>query len=703
LQYSDISGTPSIPTGELVNDTTPQLGGDLDVNGKKIKSTTDVVVQVDSDNNTALSKFIIQNGAGTQVFSVDEEGTKLSTTGADNDIKIGNLDGSLGSFNGISLNGDLTYPGIVGFAGGSNQNDYFYLFGEIIDIRAGGASDASVRIEETSGNTRVVINSTFPIPQTHNFYVVGTGKFTGNVDVGAGLDVTGNITVTGTVDGIDIATDVAANTAKVGYTDAAVDLRIAAASLDDLSDVDTTTTAPTNGDALVWDNSASKWVPDGSGGSGGGGSDSFNTIQVSGQSDVVADSGNDTLTLVAGSNLAITTNATTDTITFTPSLTPTLTSATIGILLTSTGIVNSGTLSSGNTTINGTLSSGAITSSGTVQCQGINFAGAGTTTIAPVSSGAAFPDDLELSSNGNITMVLDYDSDESAQAFIVKNQAGTIIFQVDEDGISSGLFTSTTPTLATVSNFESTQTGTVTVSNYDSDVTYQVKLYNSSGTEQTSQTITDNSDGTWSITNGPILTGAYVEVLALEFGKLVSAVATSNSFNITAAATQQRYWRLQITDASKNPVHDKVAIGNFRLYTATGGGGTAYPSNMTSETTPSPYVVTKGYQYSSSYPAWKAMDGGGSSASSMWWTLGLSSANAANNWIQIDLGSSIDFGSGECQITTSGGWTDADYAVLYGSNTGDFTGEEREMAFFQNIDTSGQSGGTFTTFTESIT
>ena len=39
--------------------------------------------------------------------------------------------------------------------------------------------------------------------------------FLTNVDANAGLDVTGNITVSGTVDGIDIATDVAANTAKV--------------------------------------------------------------------------------------------------------------------------------------------------------------------------------------------------------------------------------------------------------------------------------------------------------------------------------------------------------------------------------------------------------------------------------------------------------------------------------------------------------
>jgi hypothetical protein len=48
---------------------------------------------------------------------------------------------------------------------------------------------------------------------------------------------------------------------------------------------------------------------------GGGGSDSFKTIAISGQSDVVADSGADTLTLVAGTNITLTTDAGTDTIT----------------------------------------------------------------------------------------------------------------------------------------------------------------------------------------------------------------------------------------------------------------------------------------------------------------------------------------------------------------------------------------------------
>jgi len=53
-------------------------------------------------------------------------------------------------------------------------------------------------------------------------------------------------------------------------------------------------------------------------GGGGGGevSDSFSTIAVAGQSPVVADGPEDTLTFVAGTGISITTNASTDTLTF---------------------------------------------------------------------------------------------------------------------------------------------------------------------------------------------------------------------------------------------------------------------------------------------------------------------------------------------------------------------------------------------------
>ena len=49
---------------------------------------------------------------------------------------------------------------------------------------------------------------------------------------------------------------------------------------------------------------------------GGGSTNAFGTVAVSGQSNVIADQAPDTLTLIAGSNMTITTNATNDSITF---------------------------------------------------------------------------------------------------------------------------------------------------------------------------------------------------------------------------------------------------------------------------------------------------------------------------------------------------------------------------------------------------
>jgi hypothetical protein len=61
--------------------------------------------------------------------------------------------------------------------------------------------------------------------------------------------------------------DLTEGSSNLYYTDARADARIAAASIDDLADVDTSTTPPTTGQALVWD--GLNWIP-GAGGSGSG-------------------------------------------------------------------------------------------------------------------------------------------------------------------------------------------------------------------------------------------------------------------------------------------------------------------------------------------------------------------------------------------------------------------------------------------------
>ncbi len=88
-------------------------------------------------------------------------------------------------------------------------------------------------------------------------------------------------------------------------------------SIDALSDVDTTSSAPSTNDVLQWN--GSNWIPSASAGGGDANQNAFSTIEISGQSSVVADSETDTLTFVGGTGITITTNATSDTVTFTAS------------------------------------------------------------------------------------------------------------------------------------------------------------------------------------------------------------------------------------------------------------------------------------------------------------------------------------------------------------------------------------------------
>ena len=88
------------------------------------------------------------------------------------------------------------------------------------------------------------------------------------------------------------------------------------------SEITVSTTAPsspTTGDAWYKNDTGEFYIYDGSFWVEVNGviegTNTFNTISVSGQSDVVADSSTDTLTLVAGTNVSITTNATNDSIT----------------------------------------------------------------------------------------------------------------------------------------------------------------------------------------------------------------------------------------------------------------------------------------------------------------------------------------------------------------------------------------------------
>ena len=96
-------------------------------------------------------------------------------------------------------------------------------------------------------------------------------------------------------------------------------------SIDALSDVDTTTAAPTNGQVLAWDDTSSTWKPAAAASGGGGGEvnqNAFSSIVVSGQTTVAADTTTDSVSFITGTGIQITTDAVNDTITFTNTQTP---------------------------------------------------------------------------------------------------------------------------------------------------------------------------------------------------------------------------------------------------------------------------------------------------------------------------------------------------------------------------------------------
>jgi hypothetical protein len=66
-----------------VYDTTPQLGGNLDVNGKEIQSAGNIVLQL--GDNAGTYSFDIQDSDSTVVFSLNSDG-ELSVTSIDAEL-----------------------------------------------------------------------------------------------------------------------------------------------------------------------------------------------------------------------------------------------------------------------------------------------------------------------------------------------------------------------------------------------------------------------------------------------------------------------------------------------------------------------------------------------------------------------------------------------------------------------------------------
>ena len=154
-----------------------------------------------------------------------------------------------------------------------------------------------------------------------------------------------------------------------------------------------------------------------------------------------------------------------------------------------------------------------------------------------------------------------------------------------------------------------------------------------------------------------------LRVKVQDFGDLASDTATL-LFDTVAYGGTFRYWRF--TDWSGGtPGH--TLVSEIELWSQSSQTGSNYPAQMTSNTTPTPYVISTDYNYPG-YEAWEAFD---DSLNNQWWNLGRT-GGYTDSYLQVDLGSSIEIKSIKIWIA---GFA-ADSVKLYGSNTGSFTGEE---------------------------
>ena len=346
------------------------------------------------------------------------------------------------------------------------------------------------------------------------------------------------------------------------------------------SDVDAhlnTSTASAN-EVLSWTGSDYDWVSN----AGGSAADGFKTISVSGQSDVVADSSADTLTLVAGSNMTITTNASGDSITFASS--------------------GSG---GGSSTLSG-LSDVTISSVGDGDVLRYNGSASEwqNTNIGVTLTPTFTMESTNLPSN-NTYWNLTVTNHSSLQADDVHYRAA--IYRTSDDALIVN------PTSVLVSYLES-------YGQFTGTIRFQT----------TGSAFNSSNEGT----------SYYIKLTAQTFGDLESSPATY-TFQVVAPPQvsmnggSYRYWRLTEWD-------NRVFLYDWRLYDDINQGGNEYPStnspsynsNKTQVSWTSDgqtnVLTASGAHSSSSYGVGQCMDY--YTTSTGYWTIFGSSQSTANHY-----------------------------------------------------------------------
>tara|TARA_R100000479_G_scaffold172885_1_gene118027 strand:+ start:1853 stop:3883 length:2031 start_codon:yes stop_codon:yes gene_type:complete len=638
----EISGTG----GDVVDDTSPELGGDLQSNGNDIDladndkliagtggdlefyhdGSNSYIDHVGADAQTLFIRNTTATVNGTDGISIQTKGTQPHYINMRNnagvDIGVYGSDKMTVSSLGIYSNTGyiLNSPTYTVAWRNTSNNTYQYLKAATPSgdqtITLPNLTGTAV-VEETGGvvlNNGVIDLKNGGTQSEVRLYCESSNAHYAGLKAPAHADFTGNVTstlpsVTGTL---------------IGTANA---------------DAPATTTSSSDADhVLINDGGVLKKItPSDLGiGSGGGGSasDSFKTIAVSGQSNVVADSSTDTLTYVAGSNMTITTDASTDTITFASS-------------------------GSGGSYANSDVDTHLNLSSASAN-EVLSYNGSDYAWVAQSGGGGGGATNLTGLSDVTISSVQNND--------LLKYNSTAGEWQNTNLGISVA------PSISIDSStYIGNRTATITPSSgtYDQPAYYaEVRDPTNTTTLVTNANITKSGNTlSWSQTTTGV--NLILRVKTQDFGDLESDFATQ-TFTATSFPIR-RYYRLTGTGAT-----NMTYVRDISLYTSLGQSGNNYPATLSSNTTPSPYVASSSGHYGT-YEPWKAFDS--FATSSGWWNL---ATGPYSGWyIQIDLGSSssIAIQSAKLNInpTYQGSGAGQTY-TLAGSSTGSFTGEQVTIA-----------------------
>ena len=218
--FTELYGSTA-EANDLIEDSTPQLGGDLDVNGRRItsaRSNEDIILLPNGTGGVVASAVRI---AGTTLSSDDSASITVAEAFQVNGAT--NIDGALTATSTLAVTGTSAFTGAATFTGATTVNNALTANSVTTNTIASNGSNADLSIQpsgtgdvlisalrvngttlDSSDSTSVNINENTIVDGTLS--VSGTSTLTGNVTASGTLTVTGVSTFGDQLDAESIVT-----------------------------------------------------------------------------------------------------------------------------------------------------------------------------------------------------------------------------------------------------------------------------------------------------------------------------------------------------------------------------------------------------------------------------------------------------------------------------------------------------------------